>query len=136
MAPNMSVGMTFDLWYYSFTLTRLLHCLVQLEKMNTRKEDPTVAPTSFLWSAYSPNRYYYEVKLLSGPVWLSTILPSDRIAHKVINGCTMPEKGWCASFILQWGDWGWVGAATLLKQSSYDTPKRQHIAARYRFLKK
>ncbi|CAN0378829.1 unnamed protein product, partial [Ascophyllum nodosum] len=31
------------------------------EKMNKRKEDPTVAPTSFLWAAYYPNRYYFEV---------------------------------------------------------------------------
>ena len=33
----------------------------QQEKMNKRKDDSTVAPTSFLWAAYYPNRYYFEV---------------------------------------------------------------------------
>lgn len=33
----------------------------QREKMSKRKADMTVAPTSFLWNAYYPNRYYYEV---------------------------------------------------------------------------
>lgn len=29
--------------------------------MRQRKHDETVAPTSFLWAAYLPNRYFYEV---------------------------------------------------------------------------
>ncbi|CAN0485487.1 unnamed protein product, partial [Ectocarpus sp. 12 AP-2014] len=31
------------------------------EKMNQRRTDRAIAPTSFLWNAYYPNRYYYEV---------------------------------------------------------------------------
>ena len=33
----------------------------QREKINQRKQDQTIAPTSFLWSPYYPNRYYFEV---------------------------------------------------------------------------
>ena len=35
----------------------------QREKAAKRKDDPTVAPTSFLWAAYHPNRYNFEVRL-------------------------------------------------------------------------
>ncbi|CAB1100084.1 unnamed protein product [Ectocarpus sp. CCAP 1310/34] len=31
------------------------------EKMNQRRTDRAIAPTSFLWNAYYPSRYYYEV---------------------------------------------------------------------------
>ncbi|CAN0138387.1 unnamed protein product, partial [Pylaiella littoralis] len=31
------------------------------EKLNIRGRDQAIAPTSFLWNAYYPNRYYYEV---------------------------------------------------------------------------
>ena len=44
-------------------LFRLLFALVeQQEKEKKRKDDPTIAPTSFLWSPYYPNRYYFEVR--------------------------------------------------------------------------
>lgn len=33
----------------------------QDEKMNVRKEDKTITPTAFLWAAYLPSCYYYEV---------------------------------------------------------------------------
>ena len=33
----------------------------QREKIKQRSNDVGIAPTSFLWSAYYPNRYYYEV---------------------------------------------------------------------------
>ena len=39
--------------------------LLQQEKINQRTNDESVAPTSFLWSAYYPNRYYFEVRLFS-----------------------------------------------------------------------
>lgn len=35
--------------------------LLQRQKMNQREEDQTINPTSFLWGAYYPDRYYYEV---------------------------------------------------------------------------
>lgn len=35
-------------------------CVLQRQKINQRTMDQTVAPTSFLWNAYSPSRYYYE----------------------------------------------------------------------------
>ena len=55
---------------YSQNGTRLLRhhlfffffLLDQREKVEKRKDDPTVAPTAFLWAAYYPNRYYYEVR--------------------------------------------------------------------------
>ncbi|CAN0058299.1 unnamed protein product [Scytosiphon promiscuus] len=34
---------------------------VVTEKMNQRRTDQAISPTSFLWNAYYPNRYYYEV---------------------------------------------------------------------------
>ena len=34
----------------------------QQEKEKKRKDDLTIAPTSFLWSPYYPNRYYFEVR--------------------------------------------------------------------------
>ena len=37
----------------------------QREKINQREDDESIAPTSFLWGAYYPNRYYFEVGLLS-----------------------------------------------------------------------
>ena len=33
----------------------------QREKERIRKDDSTIAPTSFLWSPYYPDRYYFEV---------------------------------------------------------------------------
>lgn len=33
----------------------------QREKMEKRQTDQSVAPTSFLWLAYVPDRYYFEV---------------------------------------------------------------------------
>ena len=55
----------FSKWYsfvepLMFILSYVL--LDQREKVDKRKDDPTVAPTSFLWAAYYPNRYYYEVR--------------------------------------------------------------------------
>ena len=38
----------------------------QHEKIEQRGKERNVTPTSFLWSAYYPNRYYFEVCL---PVW-------------------------------------------------------------------
>lgn len=29
--------------------------------MDLRSKDATIAPTSFLWNAYRPSRYYFEV---------------------------------------------------------------------------
>lgn len=40
-------------------LTRVLWR--QREKIEQRLRDETVAPTAFLWGAYYPSRYYYEV---------------------------------------------------------------------------
>lgn len=34
---------------------------LQLKKLAVRQANPTLAPTSFLWGAYCPDRYYYEV---------------------------------------------------------------------------
>ncbi|CAM9776714.1 unnamed protein product, partial [Sphacelaria rigidula] len=31
------------------------------EKLEKRVDDQSVAPTSFLWGTYVPNRYYYEI---------------------------------------------------------------------------
>ena len=33
----------------------------QNEQINQRRQDRSIAPTSFLWNAYYPNRYYFEV---------------------------------------------------------------------------
>lgn len=35
---------------------------LQQEKINQRASDESVAPTSFLWSAYYPRCYYFEVQ--------------------------------------------------------------------------
>ena len=55
-----------------FVLFRLLFALVeQQEKEEKRKDDPTIAPTSFLWSPYYPNRYNFEVRRQELPCSLS-----------------------------------------------------------------
>ena len=58
-------GMRLFSKWYSFVKTSSLvfyFLLDQREKVKKRKDDPTVAPTAFLWAAYYPNRYYYEVR--------------------------------------------------------------------------
>lgn len=39
----------------------ILACPFQREKMAKRDADRSIAPTYFLWNAFVPNRYYYEV---------------------------------------------------------------------------
>lgn len=34
----------------------------QRQKMERREGDPAIAPTYFLWNAFLPNRYYFEVR--------------------------------------------------------------------------
>ena len=36
----------------------------QREKINQREQDQTIASTSFLWSPYYPNRYFFEVNFV------------------------------------------------------------------------
>lgn len=38
--------------------------------MNQRRTDLAIAPTSFLWNAYYPNRYYYEVRSIGSPAMI------------------------------------------------------------------
>ena len=46
-----------------FVLFRLdVSFVEQQEKEKKREDDPTIAPTSFLWSPYYPNRYNFEVR--------------------------------------------------------------------------
>ena len=64
------VDMSFARGYHYFTTAPTIDhsdfiCIFfldQLDKMEKRKDDQTVAPTSFLWAAYMPNRYYFEVR--------------------------------------------------------------------------
>lgn len=49
--------------------------------MEKRKNDQTVAPTSFLWAAYLPHRYYYEVWYAPPLSLFGTLLRSPLISY-------------------------------------------------------
>ena len=67
----------------SFVLFRccLSHIFIakQNEKINQRSRNPSIAPTSFLWNAYYPNRYYYEVKNKEHEISAYSRLPQARV---------------------------------------------------------
>ena len=44
--------------------------------MESRKQDPAIAPTYFLWNAFVPDRYYYEV-LFCLPAFVKAVLSTS-----------------------------------------------------------
>ena len=71
----------------------------QHEKIEQRRKDPNVTPTSFLWSAYYPNRYYFEVCL---PVWgrmdgdlIKPLSAEEHAATQVSQQCRARVQVFC-----------------------------------------
>lgn len=62
-----------------------LTCSSQKKKIEQRRMNQMISPTSFLWSPYYPNRYYFEV---SYPAWgtVTHISPNCVISAATTEG--------------------------------------------------